>query len=280
MGQWFETMFDQQQQPTENARAVQLLADLTSLLLKHDPTSFSQESQSLFQDILNDSTPARASRLIEAWVTHCPGLKALAKFSVGAANIYRPVDILLNLQSNSSKIQHIIRLAMQQHLKSAKVLGVVHGPGASQVTDPNAPGLCAYKPFDIAQQMSVAAHYLLRKIPLSEFLSLKYSDPSITPNIAVLKQWNEKCIAYFMHEILIRPSPDKRADVICHLIRVAQQLLHVVMNHDGLMIILQVLESTSIYRLKQTWARVNRKLPRAWDEIKEQCGIGGRKLIR
>src|SRR3546814_15508174 len=110
------------------------------------------------------SSDVCSSDLLDAWKSHCFGLKALAKFSVASTNVYRPADILRNLQSNSSKIHHIIRLAMQQQLKSSKVLGVAHGSSANHGSDPNALGLCAHKPFDIAQQMSVAAHYLFRKI--------------------------------------------------------------------------------------------------------------------
>ena len=53
---------------------------------------------------------------------------------------------------------------------------------------------------------------------------------------------------YFLSEILSQPTPDKRAEVICHLIRVAQELFHGIMNFDGLMIIMQALEATCVYR--------------------------------
>ena len=60
---------------------------------------------------------------------------------------------------------------------------------------------------------------------------------------------------------------------------VAEECISSVSNFDGAYVIVTVLESCAIFRMKATWSRVERKVPNKWQEFKDDVGIGGRKLL-
>jgi hypothetical protein len=50
--------------------------------------------------------------------------------------------------------------------------------------------LLAIKPIVFVQQMTIIQHHLYKKIPTSEMLSKKYTDPERCPHLDLMRRWN------------------------------------------------------------------------------------------
>lgn len=79
-------------------------------------------------------------------------------------------------------------------------------------------------------------------------------------------------------EILSFDDAQLRAECVMALLCVAEELLDHG-SHHALMIVLSSLESQSIYRLRQTWALVNRVMPGRLEALAKRVGTGGAHLV-
>lgn len=189
----------------------------------------------------------------------------------------------LFMPHNKSDYRHYVKLKadadylnrlLQNHLENRQTHKVFKLLGRDELEK----RITSFDFKEVAKQFTVMQHYIFRTITIGELMSLKYSNAEICPNLTLLKKWNHQITFYLINEVLRSASISERADVLCHLIQVAENALQVMNNFDMLVVILSVLESESVFRLKQTWVRVDKKLPNKWADIKAKIGIGGRHI--
>eukprot|EP00602_Paraphysomonas_sp_CaronLab_P010679 CAMPEP_0185037316 /NCGR_PEP_ID=MMETSP1103-20130426/31543_1 /TAXON_ID=36769 /ORGANISM="Paraphysomonas bandaiensis, Strain Caron Lab Isolate" /LENGTH=1633 /DNA_ID=CAMNT_0027575239 /DNA_START=173 /DNA_END=5074 /DNA_ORIENTATION=- len=155
------------------------------------------------------------------------------------------------------------------NLKAFKLLGV---------DSANSKRLVGIRPIDFVQQVTVMQHHLFKKIPQSELLSLKYRCADICPNLNNMRNWNTEVTHFLINEVLRCPDEGSRVHVISYIITAGFAALETMNNFDFCVIVLGVLESTSIYRLKSTWEKVEKRMPGKRASFKKSLGIGGRNV--
>lgn len=62
--------------------------------------------------------------------------------------------------------------------------------------------LCQLAPLRIAQQASIMQHHLHKRVSEQEILSLKYSDETLCPHIALLRMWNDNVSASLVDSLV------------------------------------------------------------------------------
>ena len=95
--------------------------------------------------------------------------------------------------------------------------------GVKHLALPEGPKLAAVKPVDLAQQLTLSEHELIRNIKPREFVrqawSKKDSKYSKAPNIIrYIENFNKTC-NWFSAHILDSAQPSKRAEVVEFIIR-------------------------------------------------------------
>lgn len=75
--------------------------------------------------------------------------------------------------------------------KASKLLGT------DTLTEKGITSLLSIKPIVFVQQMTIMQHHLYKKIPISEMLSKKYTDPEKCPNLDLMKRWNMAVRVFF-----------------------------------------------------------------------------------
>lgn len=131
----------------------------------------------------------------------------------------------------------------------------------------------------LANNLTLRFHYLFCTIPMYEF-SIDYSyakNHKHTPMLNRFRLESEKLQEFVGNQILIQNDLMVRAEIIIHIIRVAE-ILAKLRSHHVLMMLIFALQSHSIHRLKTTWAVVHARIPGRWDILQDLVGFGGQKL--
>ncbi|BFU18308.1 Ras guanine nucleotide exchange factor, putative [Entamoeba histolytica HM-1:IMSS-B] len=110
-----------------------------------------------------------------------------------------------------------------------------------------------YKEF--ARQISFQQNELFRKIPYNEFLGngwMKKDKEVLTPNIMALVRSSQKLFGFVQNIILTEENVKMRAVLLHYFIHVSEEMKKL-NNFEGMKAVLSALESSPIYRLKDTW---------------------------
>eukprot|EP00520_Triparma_pacifica_P017738 CAMPEP_0118659514 /NCGR_PEP_ID=MMETSP0785-20121206/15154_1 /TAXON_ID=91992 /ORGANISM="Bolidomonas pacifica, Strain CCMP 1866" /LENGTH=1246 /DNA_ID=CAMNT_0006552627 /DNA_START=13 /DNA_END=3750 /DNA_ORIENTATION=- len=156
-----------------------------------------------------------------------------------------------------------------QSQKASKLLGTVEETESVKLIN--------FSPQEIAKQLTLLVHTIFCEIPVEEFVDGRYRKVETGPNFQRLKLITNKLSFVLISAILAEEDMNARAAVIVLLIQTAENCL-TVENFDMFVSIISVLGSSSIHRLKQTWARVHRILPKKWDAMQKASGGAGRGL--
>ena len=156
-----------------------------------------------------------------------------------------------------------------QSEKASKLLGTIEEREVVKLT--------SFPPQEIAKQLTLLVHTIFCEIPVEEFVDGRYRKVETGPNFQRLKMSTNKLSFVLISAILAESELHARASVIVVLIQTAENCL-TVENFDMFVSIISVLGSSSIHRLKQTWARVQRLLPGKWDAMQKASGGAGRGL--
>ena len=156
--------------------------------------------------------------------------------------------------------------------------------------------LLSMKPIVFVQQMTIIQHHLYKKIPTSEMLSKKYTDPERCPHLDLMRRWNHAVLNtlvlhrltpslfssqvtnYLLNEILRCSTAASRAEVLKFVLTCGFIAMETMNNFDLVVLIQGVLERTPIYRLKQSWERMEKMLPNKRAEFKKSVGICGKNI--
>ena len=108
----------------------------------------------------------------------------------------------------------------------------------------------------IAEQLTLMEHEMLQLIKPSEFLKQSWSKSdkeSKAPNIMVYIIWFNKVSRWVSTEIVKGNNAQERSVIIGKFIEIGMKLKEL-RNFNGVMEIISSLHSSSISRLKQSWA--------------------------
>jgi hypothetical protein len=143
--------------------------------------------------------------------------------------------------------------------------------------DLNSYTLWNLNPMQFAQQITLFTHSLIKDIPILEFIKMNFKSENLQSKFYILKLFTKRLISIMTTEILYITNIIQRVNNIIYFIYVAENC-YKINNFETLSIIITCLESTSIYRLKNTWKLVEDKIPRKWMSLKSYVGIGGKNL--
>jgi len=117
-----------------------------------------------------------------------------------------------------------------------------------------------WSPKDIAKQLTLLEHGLMRMINYDEFLETRWRKPNkneIAPNMSIMVDWFNNITQWIETEILIVNSINKRVQKLTHLIQVADFALKF-RNYNLVKEICSALVSPTVdaLRLKETWSKI------------------------
>jgi len=113
-------------------------------------------------------------------------------------------------------------------------------------------------PSELAEQLTLIDHDLLKVITPAEFLHKNFDNPKLSPSFtAMVNKFNEWTL-WVVTEVLKKSKPNLRALVIAHFIKIAQKLREF-NNFHGMYAIVAGLNFAAISRLKLSWEKVARK---------------------
>eukprot|EP01103_Thecamoeba_quadrilineata_P011341 TRINITY_DN2685_c0_g1_i3.p1 TRINITY_DN2685_c0_g1~~TRINITY_DN2685_c0_g1_i3.p1 ORF type:complete len:747 (-),score=137.26 TRINITY_DN2685_c0_g1_i3:22-2262(-) len=118
-----------------------------------------------------------------------------------------------------------------------------------------------FKEEDIVQQLAIISYDVMVRITPSEFLKVRWSKSnklSTAPNIVNCINRFNIMSGWYAHMILKQQVPEKRAQLIMLLIRLAE-LCEKLKNYNSLMELLSGLHFGCISRLKRTWRLIPQK---------------------
>jgi len=140
---------------------------------------------------------------------------------------------------------------------------------AVQSSDPKF-SVLDWDPLEIARQLTLVEFTIYKTIQANELLDLhwtKKDKAEKAPNILNMIHTSNRICRWVETEILCEKIVQKRATILGHFIRVAQAC-YKLNNYNAVMEMLSALGSSSIYRMKKTWALLPKKLTTTFDELK------------
>lgn len=129
----------------------------------------------------------------------------------------------------------------------------------------------------LAQQLTLLMHAMFCSIPVEEFVDERYKKDDTGPNFQKMKRCTNRISFVLISAILSEEDISRRASVIVLLIKTAENCLDLD-NFDTFLSIMNVLGSSSVHRLKQTWMRVHKVIPRKWQAMQRASAGMGRKF--
>ena len=134
-------------------------------------------------------------------------------------------------------------------------------------------GVFCISPFDFAEQMTLIQQELFEKIPPEEFLNqgwTKKNKEELTPNLVKMIQLSNKITRIVQTEIVMQSTYSLRSLALYYWITVADTL-RTIHNYDGMKTIVTALLSVAVYRLKVSWAMLNSKTRKLFDQLVSLC---------
>jgi hypothetical protein len=117
-----------------------------------------------------------------------------------------------------------------------------------------------FDPLELARQFTIKESQLFCSILPEELLATEWTKKSgsMAVNVRAMSTLSTDLANLVIESILKHEEPNKRAKLIKRWIKIADKCLEL-NNYDSLMAILCSLESTTILRMKQTWALISSK---------------------
>lgn len=160
---------------------------------------------------------------------------------------------------------HPLRRMLGASVKASKLMGMM--------------SVRTQSPLEIARQMTLLQHSLYEVVPVTEFLNMNFQHPETrAPHFLRLKMCFNSLTLWMMNRVLAEDEVLPRAEVLGRVIEVADYCLTVLQNFDGVMAVVNALEDNAIFRLKDTWAKLDKKSRKKWEPLKEVAAMGARKL--
>ena len=144
---------------------------------------------------------------------------------------------------------------------------------------------------DIAKTLTLRLHYLFSCIPLSEFIvnpGFSYDNETrndynsvhaSTPFLHRLRRESERIQVLLVSEVLSLAEVCTRAEAMTQLVLVGEHLARA-RSHHALVMVASTLQSQAVFRLKASWAIVERAIPGRWARLGAVMGLGGSKLVQ
>ncbi|ELP86635.1 guanine nucleotide exchange factor, putative [Entamoeba invadens IP1] len=129
--------------------------------------------------------------------------------------------------------------------------------------------LFCYSVRDVARHITVVQFELFRKIPVEELLSqcwMKKDNKTLTPNIVAMIQMTNKISYLVQNMILSFEKLSHRIFAVEYFVRVAE-VLKQVHNFDGFKAVVAALDSSAVFRLKDTREGLSEEVKRLLDEF-------------
>ena len=151
--------------------------------------------------------------------------------------------------------------------------------------------LLDFEAANIAQTLTLRLHYLFSCIPLSEFIvnpGFSYDNETrndynnvhaSTPFLHRLRRESERIQALLVSEVLSLTETGTRAEAMTQLVLVGEHLART-RSHHALVMVASTLQSQAVFRLKASWAIVERAIPGRWARLGAVIGLGGSKLVQ
>ncbi|EKE37567.1 hypothetical protein ENUP19_0248G0097 [Entamoeba nuttalli] len=112
-----------------------------------------------------------------------------------------------------------------------------------------------FHPHEFARQITLMQNDLFRKVPYFELLGngwMKKDKDTLTPNLIRLVRSSKRLFSFVQTSILVEKRVAYRALFIHYFLQVAEEMKKL-NNFEGMKAVFSALESTPIYRLKDTW---------------------------
>eukprot|EP01113_Clastostelium_recurvatum_P025782 TRINITY_DN3099_c0_g1_i3.p1 TRINITY_DN3099_c0_g1~~TRINITY_DN3099_c0_g1_i3.p1 ORF type:complete len:1734 (-),score=473.54 TRINITY_DN3099_c0_g1_i3:56-5257(-) len=138
-------------------------------------------------------------------------------------------------------------------------------------SDPRRFDVWGYHPIEIAKQITLLQASLFSSIKPWEFFNQRWSkkdSATLAPNIiAMIRQFNHLS-QWVTHEILRCPDLDRRSQLLIRMVEVAIicSRMH---NYNGMMSIVSGLQSSSVHRLRKSWAALSPKSLEVYTQLAE-----------
>ena len=132
-----------------------------------------------------------------------------------------------------------------------------------------------FHPNEFAKQITVMQNDLFRKIPYTEFLGngwTKKNKDELTPHMMALVRTSQQLFAYVQTTILCENRVEYRALLIHYFLTVAQKMKDLG-NFEGMKAVYGALQSTPIYRLRDSWDSIteeDKQIDQAMTELCDQ----------
>jgi hypothetical protein len=125
--------------------------------------------------------------------------------------------------------------------------------------------LTDFEPEEIARQITLIDHEMLKNIKISEMLKTRWIKKQSPTIEAAGKKVNQ--LAYWIAYQAISPnSPKKRAAILTHIIKIARFLLDM-NNFNSLMAFYLALNFPGVVRMTQTWKNIPNKYFVVWKKL-------------
>lgn len=122
----------------------------------------------------------------------------------------------------------------------------------------------------LAQQVTLLEHDIFKKVREVELVNKNWSRPnrqSLSPHISELAKWFNRMSNYVASRILLEDDIEKRKDTLTLMIEFGHEM-YLINNFNGVFEVCSALESSSIHRLKKTWARIDASVKNKFKEMK------------
>jgi len=112
-----------------------------------------------------------------------------------------------------------------------------------------------FHPLEFARQITLVQSEMFRKIPYHEFLNngwMKKEKDKLTPCLLALIHSSQRLFGFVQTSILVEKRVEYRALFLHYFLIVAEEMRKL-SNFEGMKAVFSALQSTSIYRLKDSW---------------------------
>lgn len=176
------------------------------------------------------------------------------------------------MASGSRQLTTLLEKALSREEHSKKSTPI----SAKEIPKPHLPtcrpselGMLTIHPQELARQLTLIEANLFRAIKPWELLNLAWSrkdKEQKAPNVLAMIARSNVITPWICHQIVMHRSLKVRTEVLTRCI-VTMGYLEELHNFNGIMEFIAALQSAGIHRLKETWAKLDKKHVRTWEMI-------------